>query len=213
MKYARTIYQINCEEDGVARLLPNGITIKEYTSRSKATSKSTLALRTGKFYSVWLLVLVAKTNKLVRIDVIVDAFLVCTYSGCSLPEKRSHGSYQKNLDWTEDERGPTPSLWDAARRAAAAWPAEGSTSLVVEKGEDGGDADAARSYHPLAHHAADSAGRPRRHRLQRERRTNPLLAWLPIPPDATPPPPPDAKPVAATPQFQSPNRSSLDALD
>jgi hypothetical protein len=44
MKYARTIYQINCEEDGVARLLPNGITIKEYTSRSKATSKSTLAL-------------------------------------------------------------------------------------------------------------------------------------------------------------------------
>lgn len=98
---------------------------------------------------MWLLVLVAKPNKSVRIDVIVDAFLVCTYSGCSLPEKRSHGSYRKILDWTEDESGP--SLCDAACRAAAAWPAEGSTSLVVEKGEDGGDADAARSYDPLAH--------------------------------------------------------------
>jgi hypothetical protein len=69
------------------------------------------------------------------------------------------------------------------------------------------DADAARNCDLLAHRAADSAGRPRRRRLQRERTTHPLLAWFRIQPDRNP------LAAARCATIGIPNRFSPDTLD
>ena len=77
-------------------------TWKKYTIRSKKNISTSLDrpamenLEHAKFHLVWLLVLTANTccslyakpkKNSVQIDVFVDAFLTCTYSGWSLPKK------------------------------------------------------------------------------------------------------------------------------